>query len=140
MLLHPRSALGLADGGAHVGIICDASMPTFMLTHWTPGPQARRAPAARVDRAQADARHRPCCTDLGDRGTLEPGKLADINLIDYEHLELETPRVAADLPAGGRRIVQDATGYVATIKRGVATFEHGEETGTRPGRLVRGSG
>ena len=139
MLLHPRSALGLADGGAHVGIICDASMPTFMLTHWSRDRwRGERLPLEWIVRKQThDTAH---MYGLGDRGTLEPGKLADINLIDYEHLELKTPRVTADLPAGGRRIVQDATGYVATFKRGVATFEHGEETGTRPGRLVRGSG
>ncbi len=139
MLLHPRSALGLADGGAHVGIICDASMPTFMLTHWTRDrSRGERLPLEWVVRKQTH--DTALMYGLGDRGTLEPGKLADINLIDYDHLELRNPRVTADLPAGGRRLVQDATGYVATFKSGVATFEHGEETGTRPGRLVRGSG
>jgi len=137
MLLHPRSALGLGDGGAHVGIICDASMPTFMLTHWTRDrTRGDRLPLEWVVRKQTkDTAH---MYGLGDRGTLEPGKLADINLIDYDHLQLENPRVADDLPAGGRRLVQQATGYVATFKGGIATFEAGEETGARPGRLVRG--
>jgi N-acyl-D-aspartate/D-glutamate deacylase len=138
MLLHPRSALGLGDGGAHVGIICDASMPTFMLTHWTRDrSRGDRLPLEWVVRKQTmDTAH---MYGLGDRGALLPGKLADINLIDYDHLQLENPRVAADLPAGGRRLVQQATGYVATFKGGVATFEDGEETGARPGRLVRGA-
>jgi N-acyl-D-aspartate/D-glutamate deacylase len=113
-------------------------MPTFMLTHWTRDrTRGERLPLEWVVRKQTlDTAQ---MYGLGDRGTLEPGKLADINLIDYEHLELENPRVVADLPAGGRRLVQSATGYVATFKRGVATFENGEEMGTRPGRLVRGA-
>jgi N-acyl-D-amino-acid deacylase len=76
---------------------------------------------------------------LGDRGALEPGKRADINVIDYGRLQLGNPRVVADLPAGGRRIVQDATGYVATIKSGVTTFDNGQDTGERPGVLLRGA-
>jgi N-acyl-D-aspartate/D-glutamate deacylase len=75
---------------------------------------------------------------LGDRGVVAPGKLADLNVIDYEHLQVGSPRVVADLPAGGRRILQNATGYVATIKSGVTTFERGEDTGERPGHLLRG--
>ena len=76
---------------------------------------------------------------LEDRGTIEPGMLADLNLIDYQALQLEPPTVVRDLPAGGARLVQRARGYVATIKSGVTTFEHGVETGARPGRLIRGS-
>jgi N-acyl-D-aspartate/D-glutamate deacylase len=138
MLLHPRAALGLADGGAHVGIICDASMPTFMLTHWTRDrTRGERLALEWVVRKQTHDTAR--LYGLGDRGTLEPGMVADVNVIDYDRLELKSPRVAVDLPAGGRRLVQEATGYVATIKGGTTTFEHGEETGARPGRLLRGA-
>ena len=76
---------------------------------------------------------------LGDRGTVEPGALADLNLIDYDRLQLTNPRVVADLPAGGRRILQGSVGYVETIKSGVTTFRDGVDTGARPGTLVRGS-
>ena len=75
---------------------------------------------------------------MSDRGTLEPGALGDLNLIDYEGLSLQRPYVAADLPAGGRRLLQRAVGYRATIKKGAVTFEDGEPTGEQPGRLVRG--
>ncbi len=76
---------------------------------------------------------------LGDRGTVEPGALADLNVIDYDRLQLTNPRVVADLPAGGRRILQGSVGYVETIKSGVTTFRDGVDTGARPGTLVRGS-
>ncbi|HXQ59406.1 MAG TPA: amidohydrolase family protein, partial [Acidimicrobiales bacterium] len=76
---------------------------------------------------------------LTDRGTLEAGKVADVNIIDYENLQLGTPKIVADLPAGGRRLVQDATGYVATIKSGATTFDGGKDTGARPGVLLRGA-
>ncbi len=137
MLLHPRAALGLADGGAHVGTICDASMPTFMLSHWTRDrTRGARLPVELVIRKQTS--ETADLYGLGDRGVVAPGKLADLNVIDYEHLQVGDPKVAADLPAGGRRILQDATGYVATIKSGVPTFERGEDTGERPGHLLRG--
>ncbi len=138
MLLHPRSALGLGDGGAHCGIICDASQPTFMLTHWTRDrTRGERLPLEWVVRKQTHDTAR--LYGLRDRGTIEPGALADLNLIDYERLQLENPRVSADLPAGGRRLLQGATGYVETIKRGETTFADGVETGARPGRLLRGA-
>ncbi len=137
MLLHPRGALGLADGGAHVGIICDASMPTFMLTHWTRDrSRGPRLPLELVVRKQT--RDTARMYGLRDRGTVEPGMLGDLNVIDYEGLQLGDPRVVADLPAGGRRLVQGADGYAWTIKRGTVTFDHGEDTGARPGALVRG--
>ena len=138
MLLHPRSAAGLADGGAHCGVICDAGQPTFMLTHWTRDrSRGERLPLEWVVRKQtADT---AALYGLGDRGTLEAGKLADCNLIDYDALRLGNPHVVADLPAGGRRLVQAATGYVETIKSGVTTFASGEDTGERPGRMVRGA-
>ncbi len=138
MLLHPRAASGLGDGGAHCGVICDASQPTFMLTHWTRDRvRGERLPLEWIVKKQTHDTAR--LYGLGDRGTLEPGALADINLIDYERLELGNPRVVDDLPAGGRRLLQGATGYVETIKSGVTTFADGEETGARPGGLLRGA-
>jgi N-acyl-D-aspartate/D-glutamate deacylase len=138
MLLHPRSAAGLADGGAHCGVICDASQPTFMLTHWTRDRiRGERLPLEWAVRKQTLDTAR--LYGLGDRGVLAPGMVADLNVIDYEHLQLGSPRVVADLPAGGKRLVQDATGYVATIKDGLTTFEDGVDTGARPGRLLRGA-
>jgi N-acyl-D-amino-acid deacylase len=137
MLLHPRSAVGLSDGGAHCGVICDASIPTFMLTHWTRDrSRGETLPLEFVIRKQTHDTAR--LYGLTDRGTLEPGMLADVNVIDYDALELLPPEVAADLPAGGTRLVQRARGYVATVKSGVVTFADGSPTGARPGRLVRG--
>ena len=108
-----------------------------MLTHWTRDrTRGDRLPLEWIVRKQT--RDTARLYGLTDRGTIEPGMLADINLIDYERLRLQTPRVAADLPAGGRRLLQGASGYVATIKSGVETFEHGQDTGVRPGRLIRG--
>ena len=138
MLLHPRSAAGLGDGGAHCGVICDASQPTFMLTHWTRDrTRGERLPLEWVVKKQTLDTAR--LYGLTDRGTLTPGALADCNVIDYERLQLTNPRVVADLPAGGRRLLQGAVGYRTTIKSGVATFEDGEDTGARPGALVRGA-
>ena len=138
MLAHPRSAAGLADGGAHCGVICDASQPTFMLTHWTRDRvRGERLPIEWVVKKQSHDTAR--LFGLGDRGTIEAGAVADLNLIDYEHLRLGDPAVVADLPAGGRRLLQGATGYVETIKAGVTTFADGEDTGERPGILLRGA-
>jgi N-acyl-D-aspartate/D-glutamate deacylase len=137
MMLHPRSAVGLADGGAHCGVICDASMPTFMLTHWTRDRRrGEKLPLEFVVKKQTHDTAR--LYGMTDRGTLEPGMLADVNVIDYEDLQLLPPEVATDLPAGGTRIIQRAHGYVATVKRGVVTYRNGESTGARPGELVRG--
>jgi N-acyl-D-amino-acid deacylase len=138
MLLHPAAVLGLADGGAHVGTICDASMPTWMLTHWVRDrTRGERLPLEFVVRRQTQDTAR--LYGLGDRGVLLPGAVADVNLIDLDGLQLGSPRVVADLPAGGRRLVQEAEGYVATVKRGAVTFEDGRPTGELPGRLLRGS-
>jgi N-acyl-D-aspartate/D-glutamate deacylase len=138
MLTHPRAAMGLADGGAHCGVICDASMPTFMLTHWTR--DRRRGDLLPLEWVVKKQTHDTArLYGLGDRGTLEPGMLADVNVIDYDELELGNPRVATDLPAGGSRLLQTAVGYVSTIKSGTVTFEAGVDTGARPGRLVRGA-
>jgi N-acyl-D-aspartate/D-glutamate deacylase len=138
MLLHPQAALGLADGGAHVGIICDASQPTFMLTHWVRDrSRGERLPLEWVVRKQTHDTAR--LYGLADRGTLELGMLGDVNVIDLDALQLANPVATHDLPAGGMRLVQRATGYVATIKRGEVTFDKGDDTGARPGRLVRGA-
>jgi N-acyl-D-aspartate/D-glutamate deacylase len=138
MLQHPRAALGLADGGAHVGTICDASMPTFMLTHWVRDrTRGDRLPLEWIVKKQT--RDTAQLYGLADRGTLEPGMLGDVNVIDFDNLALEPPMVVTDLPAGGRRLVQRARGYVATIKRGTVTFKDGEFTGALPGELIRGA-
>jgi N-acyl-D-aspartate/D-glutamate deacylase len=138
MFLHPRAAVGLADGGAHCGVICDASMPTFMLTHWTRDrTRGDRLPLELVVKKQTHDTAR--LYGLGDRGTLQVGMVGDVNVIDYDALQLEPPQVVRDLPAGGSRLVQRPRGYVATIKSGVVTFDHGEDTGERPGELLRGA-
>jgi len=136
MLEHPDTVVGLSDGGAHVKMICDASVPTYLLTHWVRDrTRGERLSLETVVRKQAAATAE--VVGLTDRGTIEVGKKADLNLIDLEHLELHEPRSVADLPAGGRRILQDATGYVATIVNGEVTRRNGVDTGARPGRLVR---
>ena len=138
MLLHPRAAAGLGDGGAHCGVICDSSQPTFMLTHWARDrTRGETLPLELMVKKQT--RDTAMLYGLTDRGTLQAGKVADVNIIDYENLQLGTPKIVADLPAGGRRLVQDATGYVATIKSGVTTFDGGKDTGARPGVLLRGA-
>jgi N-acyl-D-aspartate/D-glutamate deacylase len=138
MLLHPRGALGLSDGGAHTGTICDASMPTFMLTHWTRDRRrGETLPLPYIVKKQTHDTAR--LYGMTDRGTVETGALGDLNLIDYDGLTLGGPYVQADLPAGGSRLLQKADGYVATIKKGAVTFERGKATGELPGRLVRGS-
>ena len=138
MLLHPQGLLGLSDGGAHTGTICDGSMPTFMLTHWTR--DRRRGATLPLEYVVKKQTHDTArLYGMSDRGTIEPGALADFNLIDYDGLSLGAPFVRADLPAGGRRLLQEATGYVATIKKGTVTFEGGEPTGELPGRLLRGA-
>ena len=136
-LTHPTAVSGLADGGAHCGFICDASVPTTMISHWTRDrARGEKLPLEWVVKKQtADTAE---LFGLGDRGTIEPGKRADLNLIDYERLDLQTPELVHDLPAGGRRLLQKATGYVATIVAGEVTRREGVDTGARPGRLVRG--
>ncbi|MDQ3334455.1 MAG: amidohydrolase family protein [Myxococcota bacterium] len=134
MLVHPRALVGLGDGGAHVGTVCDASMPTFLLTHWARD-RANGIPLSRVVQLQAHDTAR--FIGLRDRGTLEVGMRADINVVDMSRLALPRPVMQRDLPAGGRRLVQRAEGYVATLVGGVPIAEGGELTGARPGQLVR---
>ena len=137
MLAHPNTLLGLGDGGAHVGVLCDASAPTFAITHWTRDRASGRFPLEWMIRrlTQDNAR----AIGLHDRGTLAPGLRADLNLIDYDRLRIHAPRVVYDLPAGGRRLMQGAEGYRATIVAGAVVRRDGVATGARPGRLVRGS-
>ncbi|MEM9520729.1 MAG: amidohydrolase family protein [Actinomycetota bacterium] len=136
-LTHPTAVSGLADGGAHCGFICDASVPTTMISHWTRDRhRGEKLPLEWVVKKQTA--ETAALFGLRDRGTIEIGKRADLNVIDYERLALQTPELVHDLPAGGRRLVQRATGYVATIVAGEVTRRDGEDTGARPGRLVRG--
>ncbi len=138
MMMHPRVAMGLSDGGAHCGVICDASMPTFMLTHWTRDrSRGETLPLEwTVKRMTSDTAE---LYGLGDRGTLEVGKKGDVNVIDYEALQLEPPQAVHDLPTDAMRLIQKSRGYVATIVNGEVISRNGEETGARPGQLIRGA-
>jgi len=137
MLAHPYTVPGLSDGGAHVGTICDGSFPTTLLTHW-----GRDRERGRLDLPFLVQRH---CRDtartvgLLDRGVLAPGYRADVNVIDFGRLAARRPEVRYDLPAGGRRLLQRAEGYVHTFVVGQETYADGEATGALPGRLVRGA-
>jgi len=135
MLLHPNSALGLSDGGAHCVVICDASAPTYMLTHWARDRADGLPLEFVVKKMTRDTAH---LYGLEDRGVLAPGFKADLNLVDLEHLNLRLPEMVHDLPAGARRLIQRADGWKATICSGEVTFEDGEHTDARPGRLIRG--
>jgi N-acyl-D-aspartate/D-glutamate deacylase len=128
---------GLSDGGAHCGVICDASFPTYMLTHWARDrDRGERLPLEYL--VQRQCRDTARQVGLEDRGTLERGMIADVNVIDFDRLKLRPPEMVHDLPAGGRRLVQRADGYVATIKSGEVIFREGEATGLHPGQLLRG--
>jgi N-acyl-D-aspartate/D-glutamate deacylase len=136
MLRHPHTVLGLGDGGAHCGIVCDATMTTFMLTHWVR--DRRRGPRLPLElavrRLTAD---NAALFGLRDRGLLRPGLKADINVIDFDRLRLHPPEMAFDLPAGGRRVLQRGDGYIATIVAGQVVMRDGAPTAARPGRVVR---
>ena len=139
MIEDPHTVLGLSDGGAHCGVICDASLNTSMLAHWVRDrSRGRRLPleftVQQMTSGTADF------YGFKDRGRLQPGKKADVNVIDFDGLTLHSPKMIFDLPAGGRRLVQKVDGYDMTICAGVPIFEKGEETGTRPGKLVRSTG
>lgn len=137
MMSHRAAVSGLSDGGAHCGLICDASLPTFMLTHWVRDRRrGERFPIEFVVRKQT--LDTASLFGLSDRGVLAVGKKADVNVIDLDALALEVPRMAYDLPAGGRRLIQGARGYDATVVSGVVTRRHGADTGARPGKLLRG--
>ncbi|MCE2390207.1 MAG: amidohydrolase family protein [Proteobacteria bacterium] len=135
-LTHPFAVSGLSDGGAHCGMICDASIPTFMLTHWA----RDRVRGEKLDLAwvvKKQTRDTAELFGLNDRGTLEVGKKGDLNVIDFENLSLRSARLAHDLPAGGRRLLQEAEGYEYTVVSGEITRRQGKDTGARPGRLIR---
>jgi len=137
MMRDDLSVLGLGDGGAHCSMICDASWPAFVLQHWV----RDRTRGAKIDLASAVKMMSKEGADLyglGDRGTVEVGKRADLNVIDLAAVELQLPEVIDDLPTGASRIVQRAKGFDYTICAGEVTFRGGEPTGARPGRLLRG--
>ena len=138
MMTHKHTAFGLGDGGAHVGILCDASFPTTILTHW--GRDRTRGPKLPLEwlinrQTQANAE----LVGLLDRGVLAPGMKADINVIDFDRLKLRAPEIVYDLPAGGKRLIQKAEGYTATIISGTLAFKNGEPTGALVGKLLRGA-
>ena len=135
--LHPHTRMGLSDAGAHCGAICDGGMPTFMLTHWTRD-RARgpRLPLEFIVHRQT--RQTAEFYGLHDRGLISAGMRADINIIDYENLGFDMPRMVFDLPAHGRRLIQRARGYRATFVNGIQTVDNDEFTGELPGRLIRG--
>ena len=137
MMRHPGSVLGLGDGGAHCGTICDGSAPTFMLTHWARDRRrGERLPLPWIVRALSNETAR--AIGLLDRGRIAPGFKADLNVIDIDRLRLHPPEVNYDLPSGGRRLVQRADGYAATVVNGTIVYREGQATEALPGRLVRG--
>lgn len=138
MLKHDCVVPGLSDGGAHVGMICDGSFPTTNLIHWTR--DRTRGPKLAVEKMiKAQCRDTAELVGLYDRGLVSPGYRADLNVIDYDRLTLKAPEVTYDLPTGGRRLIQRAEGYVATVVAGQVTYRDGTPTGALPGRLLRGS-
>jgi N-acyl-D-aspartate/D-glutamate deacylase len=138
MLSDEYTVCGLGDGGAHVATICDASYPTFLLTHWVRDRvRGERLPLEYLVKKQTrDSAH---SYGLLDRGVLAPGYKADINIIDFAALNVTRPYLRYDLPAGGRRLLQGATGYRHTFVSGAEVASHGEATGELPGRLIRGA-
>jgi N-acyl-D-aspartate/D-glutamate deacylase len=135
-LLDPAAVIGLNDGGAHCAFICDASIPTYVLTHWAR--DRARGPRLPLPEAVRRLTSQPAqLYGFSDRGVLAIGTRADLNVIDHGRLELHMPHAVQDLPAGGTRLVQPATGYVATVVYGEITRRNGIDTGARPGRLVR---
>jgi N-acyl-D-amino-acid deacylase len=136
MLQNEHTVLGLGDGGAHYGMISDASYPTFLLSHWTRDRVGRKMSVPSAVRALS--RETATAVGLEDRGMIAPGYKADLNILDYDKLTVRLPRVVKDLPAGGRRLMQDADGFSATIVNGVPIMREGRPTGATPGHLVRG--
>lgn len=138
MMRHRDTVVGLGDGGAHCGIICDASFSTYMLSHWVRDrTRGERVPLAWA--VKAITRDPAETVGLLDRGLLKPGFKADLNLIDLDKLRLRRPEVTYDLPAGGRRLMQQADGFAATIVSGAVTYRDGAATGALPGRVIRGA-
>ena len=136
IMLNEDTIIGLGDGGAHYGVVCDAGYPTFMLTYWARDRAAGRLPLPWIVHALTQEPAR--AVGLNDRGVIAPGYKADINLIDYEGLKLHRPYSVRDLPNGGRRLTDVPEGYKATILSGKVTWRDGAPTGEMPGRLIRG--
>ncbi len=137
VMLHPNVIMGLSDGGAHCGVIADAGMPTFIMTHW--GRDRTKGETLPLEFIVQSLTSKTAQTyGMMDRGLLKEGLIADINVIDFEALRLFRPEAIFDLPTGGKRLVQRVEGYDWTIKSGEVTFENGEHTGKLPGGLVRG--
>jgi N-acyl-D-aspartate/D-glutamate deacylase len=135
MLRHPNALLGLSDGGAHVGTICDASFPAYLLSYWS---RDRKSDLIALPRAVQMLTADPAdYLGLSDRGRLEVGQRADVNVIEHDILALHAPRMVKDLPAGGQRLLQEATGFRATLVNGVEVVRNDQVTDERPGRLVR---
>lgn len=137
MLMHPKARLGLGDGGAHCGVICDASIPSYMLSYW--GRDRKRGETIPLEwLVQRQTQHTAEVYGLLDRGVLAPGYRADVNVIDFDRLGIHAPKMVWDLPAGGKRLVQSGQGYEATVVNGEVVLEKDELTAARPGRLIRG--
>ena len=136
MLAAPNTLVGLGDGGAHVGIMCDATATSYTLTHWTRdrGRGSLFPVAWAVKRLTSDNARE---MGLADRGVLKPGLKADLNVLDYDNMRLRRREVVYDLPAGGKRLIQRTEGFDATVVSGEVVYRHGEPTGALPGRLVR---
>ena len=137
MILADNTVMGLGDGGAHVGTICDASFSTYLLAHWG----RDRSRGEQIDLptlVKAQSADTATAVGLLDRGIIAPGMRADINIIDFENLKIHTPKMVHDLPANGKRLEQTTEGYLATICNGEVTYENGVSTGALPGRLIRG--
>jgi N-acyl-D-aspartate/D-glutamate deacylase len=137
MIAHPDTLLGLGDGGAHVGIMCDATATSYTLKHWTRdrGRGALFPLAWAIKRLSHD---NAAAVGLQDRVLVRQGMKADLNVIDYDRLTLRGPQIVHDLPAGGKRLVQRTEGFDATVVSGAVVYRDGEPTGALPGRLVRG--
>jgi N-acyl-D-aspartate/D-glutamate deacylase len=138
MITSPAAMFGLSDAGAHCGQICDASMTTSYMTLWARDRRDKDGMA--IESVVHQLSRRPAqYFGFVDRGLVAPDLLADINVVDFDSLECPPPEIVADLPAGGRRLLQQARGYRWTVKRGIVTFEDGQPTGELPGRLLRGA-
>ena len=138
LLEHPNVLFGLSDGGAHCGVIADAGMPTFIMTHW--GRDRSKGDKMSLEFiVRALTSNTAEAFGMFDRGRIAEGYIADLNIIDFDKMRLHRPEAVFDLPAGGRRLVQRAEGYDCTIKAGEVIFEQGQHTGALPGKLVRRS-
>lgn len=137
MMVHPHAVFGLSDGGAHCGLICDASMPSYLLTHWARDrSRGDRIPIEELVHNQT--RRTASFYGMLDRGLIAPGMKADVNLIDFAGLTIHPPQMVYDLPSDARRLIQKVDGYKMTICNGEVILQDGVDTGARPGKLVRG--